>query len=78
MTKKYKYIHEEQSVDVRRWEITSNKKLTKEEIEGLCVEQHDYIEHHNDKDIEFMGTEYGDDCQITTYQIEPTYIDMEK
>ncbi len=73
---KYVYWHEEQSVDTRRWEVKSDKPLTTDEIQQLCIEHNDCIDIYKDKTVEYKGTEYGDDCQLYTYQQEPHYVDI--
>ena len=71
----YEYLVEEQSVDVRTFKIVSEKELTNEEI-------HEYYPVADFKEgtvftadfnpkvtVEFEGTEYGDDSQITITRI---------
>ena len=71
----YEYLVEEQSVDVRTFKIVSEKELTEDEIyeyypvaefkEGTV-----YTADFNPKvSVQFEGTEYGDDSQITITRI---------
>ena len=67
---KYRYTHEEQSVDIRTWTVESDVSLTDEQVGELCSE-HGYAEgqvaHLDTSSVEYHGTEYGDDSQINTY-----------
>ena len=67
---KYRYTHEEQSVDIRTWTVESDVPLTDEQVGELCSE-HGYAEgqvaHLDTSSVEYLGTEYGDDSQINTY-----------
>ena len=67
---KYRYTHEEQSVDIRTWTVESDVPLTDEQVGELCSE-HGYAEgqvaHLDTSSVEYHGTEYGDDSQINTY-----------
>ena len=68
---KYRYTHEEQSVDIRTWTVESDLPLTDEQVGELCSE-HGFDEGiaHDTKEgnsVQYLGTEYGDDSQINTY-----------
>lgn len=67
---KYRYTHEEQSVDIRSWTVESDVPLTDEQVEELCSE-HGHAEgqvaHLDTSSVEYHGTEYGDDSQYKTY-----------
>ena len=84
--KEYVYDVEEYSQDVRRYQITSNVKLTDEEVRNVYQESDankvtksnlvnyvdwsderftdDEIENKVKVSVKFVGTEYGDDCQV--------------
>lgn len=70
---KYRYTHEEQSVDIRSWTVESDVPLTDEQVEELCSE-HGHAEgqvaHLDTSSVEYHGTEYGDDSQFKTYCIK--------
>ena len=74
MTKEYKYTYKfsEQSVDVRYWEVQSEKKLTEEEMLDLGfstdVENEGSVYTEDGVKATFIGTEYGDDGQIEVEQ----------
>lgn len=68
---KYRYTHEEQSVDIRTWTVESDVPLTDEQVEELCSE-HGFDEGtaHDTKEgnsVKYNGTEYGDDSHFKTY-----------
>lgn len=69
---KYRYIHEEFSFDRRTWEVTSDKPLSRFEVEKLCSEHGFDISKfsYKDKTVEFCGTEYGDNAEHTTWEHE--------
>ena len=71
---KYRYTHEEQSVDIRTWTVESDVPLTDEQVEELCSE-HGFgegIAHDTEQgnSVEYHGTEYGDDSHYKTYCIK--------
>ena len=74
MTKEYKYTYKfsEQSVDVRYWEVQSNKKLTEEEMLefGFSTDLRNEGSVYTEDGVKatFIGTEYGDDGQIEVEQ----------
>jgi hypothetical protein len=70
MTKKYKYTYQEWSQDTREFEIESDVKLTREEIQDIslgCTLTDGYTYQGGEKDkrfkATFIGTEFGDDTQ---------------
>lgn len=69
---KYKYIHEEQSVDIRSWEVTSDKPLSRLEVENLCSVHGFYSTklNHKGKTVEFCGTNYGNNAEHTTWEFD--------
>ena len=69
---RYRYIHEEFSFDRRTWEVTSDKPLSRFEVEKLCsVHGFDSSTlNHKDKTVEFCGTDYGDNAEHTTWERE--------
>ena len=69
---RYRYIHEEFSFDRRTWEVTSDKPLSRFEVEKLCsVHGFDSSTlNHKDKTVEFCGTDYGDNAEHTTWEHE--------
>jgi len=78
--KEYVYDVEEYSQDVRHYKITSNVKLTDEEVESVYMECNsdnlaEFVDwsdkRFSDDEFDkikisgvFKGTEYGDDCQV--------------
>ena len=71
----YTYKYTEQSVDVRKWIITSPEKLTEEQVNEIGMDWGSFTEgesstvEHEDYPkckVIFNGTEYGDDTQIET------------
>ena len=84
--KEYVYNVEEYSQDVRRYQVTSNVKLTHYEVSNIYREvdddedtksnlsgfmdwederfTDDEIENKVKVSVKFVGTEYGDDCQV--------------
>tara|TARA_R110000772_G_scaffold130266_1_gene238566 strand:- start:495 stop:770 length:276 start_codon:yes stop_codon:yes gene_type:complete len=68
---KYKYIATEKSLDIRHFEILSDKKLTQEEIEDAmaCPD----IDNVGDTKLEngvqatYLRTEYADDSHVNYY-----------
>ncbi len=69
---RYKYIHEEFSFDKRTWEVTSDKPLSRFEVENLCsVHGFDISKlNHKGKTVEFCGTDYGDNAEHSTWELE--------
>ena len=69
---KYKYIHEEFSFDRKTWEVTSDKPLSRFEVEKLCSEHGFDISklNHKDKTVEFRGTDYGDNAEHSTWEFD--------
>ena len=69
---KYKYLHEEFSFDKRTWEVTSDKPLSRFEVENLCsVHGFDISKlNHKGKTVEFCGTDYGDNAEHSTWEHE--------
>ena len=80
MSKEYKYTYKfsEQSVDVRHWEVQSNKKLTEEEMLdlGFSTDLRNEGSVYTDENVKatFIGTEFGDDAQIQIEQGEEDLI----
>lgn len=68
---KYRYTHEEQTVDVRSWTVESDVPLTEYQVEELCYEHgfDEGIAHDTEEgnSVQYHGTEYGDDTQMNTY-----------
>ena len=67
---KYRYTHEEQSVDIRTWTVESDVPLTDEQVEELCSEHghsEGQVEHLDTASVEYHGTEYGDNSEYRTY-----------
>lgn len=69
---KYKYIHEEQSVDIRSWTVESDVPLSRLEVENLCsVHGFDISKlNHKGKTVEFCGTNYGNNAEHTTWEFD--------
>ena len=71
---KYNYTYEEYSQDTRSYEIESDVKLTREEIQDMALSC-DMIEGATYKDknsmATFKGTEFGDDSQTEFGGDEP-------
>ena len=71
----YKYIATEHSVDVRHFEIVSNRELSEEEIThamslpDINVEGSSKISNTADKGVKvtYTHTECGDDSQVNYY-----------
>ena len=68
--KKYKYTYNEQSVDVREYEVKSDVMLTEKEVQDIalnCELKDGYTceggEEGQKYKAKFIGTEYGDDAQ---------------
>tara|TARA_R110002012_G_scaffold232307_2_gene405080 strand:- start:168 stop:530 length:363 start_codon:yes stop_codon:yes gene_type:complete len=80
MTEEYKYTYKfsEQSVDVRYWEVQSDKKLTEEEMLefGFSTDLTKEGSVHIEENVKatFIGTEFGDDGQIQIEQGEEDLI----
>ena len=77
MSKKYTYMIEEWSNDIRFYKIESDEKLTEEEVKdsvrevGIPIEAGDKIkidELPSGKEVDiigvYQGTEYGEDSQM--------------
>ena len=68
---RYKYIATEESLDVRHFEILSDKKLTKEEIEdAMALPDIDTItnsELENGIKSTYVRTEYADTSYVNYY-----------
>tara|TARA_R110000803_G_scaffold203813_1_gene269547 strand:- start:71 stop:328 length:258 start_codon:yes stop_codon:yes gene_type:complete len=68
---KYKYIATEKSVDVRHFEILSDRKLTKDEVEdAMALPDIDKVgdsELENGIQSTYLRTEYGDDSHVIYY-----------
>jgi len=71
--KDYEYRYIEQSVDVRRWTITSPTQLTEEEVREIGTDWGSFTEgetsiveddNYPKCKVFFDGIEYGDDTQI--------------
>ena len=78
--KEYVYNVEEYSQDVKIYEVTSNVKLTEYEVQQIYIEVDNDVQKYIDWEderftddeiknevkvsVEFVGTEYGDDCQV--------------
>tara|TARA_R100001591_G_scaffold31114_1_gene42100 strand:+ start:310 stop:555 length:246 start_codon:yes stop_codon:yes gene_type:complete len=67
---KYKYTYNEQSVDVREYEVESEVMLTEGEVQEIALgctlkEGHTYQGGEKGKRYQgkFLGTEFGDDAQ---------------
>jgi len=67
---KYKYTYNEQSVDVRYFEVESEVMLTQEEVQDIALDcglKEGNTNEGGDKGkkyrAKFLGTEYGDDSQ---------------
>tara|TARA_B110000305_G_C18845359_1_gene362013 strand:+ start:155 stop:526 length:372 start_codon:yes stop_codon:yes gene_type:complete len=70
---KYRYTYEEQSVDIRTWTVESDRPLTDDEVEELCIEEGDVegqVSHADTHSVEYHGTEYGDDSQRKVIQVK--------
>ena len=69
---KYKYIHEEQSVDIRSWTVESDVPLSRLEVENLCSVHGFYSTklNHKGKTVEFCGTNYGNNAEHTTWEFD--------
>ena len=70
---KYRYHYEEQSVDIRTWTVESDRPLTDDEVEELCIEEGDVegqVSHADTHSVEYHGTEYGDDSQRKVIQVK--------
>lgn len=81
--KEYVYDIEEYSQDVRHYQVTSNVKLTDEEVRSVYMECSsdnlaEYVDwsdkRFSDDEFDkikiscvFDGTEYGDDCQVDVF-----------
>ena len=68
------YTIEESSQDTRAWTVTSEKKLTENELNMLAQDGHmneHSIEVIRDEDniiqVKYEGVEYGDDSQVSVY-----------
>lgn len=71
MSKQYIYEAEEQSVDVRKFSIVSNRKLTEEEVKE-AIHLPDIANAGSSRSEDgitatFLWTYYGDDSQIDVY-----------
>jgi len=68
---KYKYIATERSVDVRTFEILSDKKLNEEAIEDAMalpdIDKVGDIETEEGIQATYLGTEYADDSKVKYY-----------
>tara|TARA_Y100000389_G_scaffold177164_1_gene189202 strand:+ start:338 stop:628 length:291 start_codon:yes stop_codon:yes gene_type:complete len=69
--KKYFYTYDEYSQDTRSYEIESDVKLTKSEVQDIALgcsltDGYTYVGGEKDKRFKatFTGTEYGDDAQV--------------
>jgi hypothetical protein len=67
---KYKYTYNEQSVDVREYEVESDIMLTEKEVQDIalnCELKDGYTceggEEGQKYKAKFIGTEFGDDAQ---------------
>ena len=70
---KYRYTYEEESVDIRTWTVESDRPLTDDEVEELCIEEGDVegqVSHADTHSVEYHGTEYGDDSQRKVIQVK--------
>ena len=70
---KYRYTYEEESVDIRTWTVESDRPLTDDEVEELCIEEGDVegqVSHGDTHSVEYHGTEYGDDSQRKVIQLK--------
>jgi|TARA_R110000787_G_scaffold26369_2_gene73834 hypothetical protein len=69
---KYKYIATEQSLDVRHFEIFSDKKLEETQIEdALCLPdicKEGDVKTKEGVQVTFKRTEHGDDSYVKFYQ----------
>ena len=70
----HEYILEESSHDVRTWTVTSEKKLTEQELNMIAEDAHmqtHSIEVIRDDDniiqVKYDGVEYGDDSFVSVY-----------
>ena len=73
-TKIHEYTLEESSHDIRRWTVTSEKKLTEHELNMISEDAHmnaNSIEVIRDNDniiqVKYDGVEYGDDSFVSVY-----------
>jgi len=68
---KYKYIATEKSVDVRHFEILSDRKLTKDEVEDAMalpdIDKVGNFELENGIQSTYLRTEYADDSYVNYY-----------
>ena len=65
--KKYFYTYDEYSQDTRSYEIESDVKLTKSEIQDLalgCTMEEGSTNSDKNSKATFKGTDYGDDAQV--------------
>jgi len=68
MSKKYIYEVAEQSIDVRKFEIVSERKLTYDEVQdAIClpdIRKEGHAETDNGITATYLWTNYGDDAEI--------------
>jgi len=73
----YKYIATEYSQDSRKFEIVSDVLLTESEIHDAMalpdITKDGDVETEKGVQVTFIGTEYGDDSQITHYLEKPEH-----
>ena len=65
--KKYFYTYDEYSQDTRSYEIESDVKLTKSEVQDLalgCTMEEGSTNTDKNSKATFKGTDYGDDAQV--------------
>tara|TARA_R100001126_G_scaffold49304_1_gene27888 strand:+ start:328 stop:588 length:261 start_codon:yes stop_codon:yes gene_type:complete len=82
MKTKYKYFVTEQTVDVRHFEIETDKPFTDDEymaiVEAICevdvTTKGDQSTGKSDDEVDYkvtyVGTDYGDDAQVDWDRIE--------
>ena len=68
MSKQYIYEVEEQSVDIRKFEIVSDRKLTYDEVQNaICLSDittEGYAETNDGITATYLWTNYGDNAEI--------------
>ena len=70
---KFEYSHEESTVDVRHWNVCTNRPLTDEQVQDICNDygfEDTYPTDNGSIKVTYNGTEYGDDAEISTYKIK--------
>jgi len=70
----HEYTLEESSHDIRKWTVTSEKKLTEHELNMIAEDahMHEYSvevirRDSNIIEVSYEGVEYGDDSYVSIY-----------